>query len=35
MMGEYSMVDIERLSATGTSLDAEFDVIQGRAMFTF
>jgi phosphate-selective porin OprO/OprP len=32
---EYSMVDIERLNAAGASLDAEFDVIQGRAMFTF
>jgi phosphate-selective porin OprO/OprP len=35
MMGEYSMVDIERLNAAGASLDTEFDIIQGRAMFTF
>jgi phosphate-selective porin OprO/OprP len=35
MMGEYSMVDIERLDAAGLSLNTEFEVIQGRAMFTF
>lgn len=35
MMGEYSMVDIERRNATVGALDAEFDIIQGRAMFTF
>jgi phosphate-selective porin OprO/OprP len=35
LMGEYAMVDIDRLSAGGTSLDADFDIIQTRAMFTF
>ena len=35
MMGEYSMVDIQRLNGAGASLDADFDIIQGRAMFTF
>lgn len=35
MMGEYSMVEIDRLSGAGTSLDADFDIIQSRVMFTF
>ena len=35
MMGEYSMVEIERLNGAGASLDADFDIIQGRVMFTF
>jgi phosphate-selective porin OprO/OprP len=42
MMGEYSMVDIDRIrtgasagTVTDGSLAAEFDIIQGRAMFTF
>lgn len=35
MMGEYAMVDIERLNGAGASLDAEFNVLQGRMMFTF
>lgn len=35
MMAEYNMVEVERLNAAGASLDAEFDVLQGRMMFTF
>ncbi len=35
MMGEYAMVDIDRLNGAGASLDAEFDILQGRMMFTF
>lgn len=35
LMAEYNMVEVERLNAAGVSLDAEFDVIQGRMMFTF
>lgn len=35
LMGEYAMVDIDRLSAGGADLDADFDIIQTRAMFTF
>jgi phosphate-selective porin OprO and OprP len=35
VMGEYAMVDIDRLNGAGASLDADFDIIQGRAMFTF
>lgn len=35
MMAEYNMVEIERLSSTGTSLNADFDIVQGRMMFTF
>jgi phosphate-selective porin OprO/OprP len=35
MMGEYSMVDIDRLNGAGVSLDAEFDIYQGRFLFTF
>jgi phosphate-selective porin OprO/OprP len=45
IMGEYSMVDIERRSNAAdnlatpavieNSLDADFDIIQGRFMFTF
>jgi len=35
LMGEYSMVNVDRLNAAGVSLDADFDIIQGRAMFTF
>lgn len=38
IMGEYSMVDISRLGASGvaaSSRDADFDIIQGRVMFTF
>lgn len=35
MMAEYNMVDVERLNGAGASLDADFDVAQGRVMFTF
>ncbi len=35
MMAEYNMVEVDRLNAAGASLDADFDVIQGRMMFTF
>lgn len=35
VMTEYSMVDIERLNGAGVSLDADFDIIQSRFMFTF
>jgi len=35
LMGEYALVDIDRLNGAGASLDAEFEIIQGRAMFTF
>jgi phosphate-selective porin OprO/OprP len=38
IMGEYSMVDIDRNSAAGVldgNRDAEFDIYQGRFMFTF
>lgn len=35
LMTEYSMVDIDRLNAAGASLDAEFDILQGRMQFTF
>ncbi|MFN9544902.1 MAG: porin, partial [Alphaproteobacteria bacterium] len=35
MMAEYNMVDIERLNSAGASLDAEFDILQGRLMVTF
>jgi phosphate-selective porin OprO/OprP len=35
MMTEYNMVEIERLNAAGASLNAQFDVLQGRMMFTF
>jgi phosphate-selective porin OprO/OprP len=35
MMGEYAMVDIDRLNGAGASLSTEFDIVQGRAMFTF
>lgn len=47
MMAEYNMVDVERIGAAGggnvctvntiqcQSLDASFDVVQGRMMFTF
>lgn len=35
MMAEYNMVEIERLNAAGASLDADFDIFQGRMMFTF
>ncbi len=38
LMTEYSMVDIERMGASGlaaSSLDAEFDIVQGRMQFTF
>jgi phosphate-selective porin OprO/OprP len=35
MMAEYNMVDIERLNSSGASLNAEFDIVQGRMMFTF
>jgi phosphate-selective porin OprO/OprP len=35
MMAEYNMVEIERLNSAGASLDADFDVLQGRMMFTF
>lgn len=35
LMGEYAMVDIQRLNAAGASLDAEFDILQGRVQFTF
>jgi phosphate-selective porin OprO and OprP len=35
MMGEYAMVDIDRQTAAGVSLDADFDIVQGRMMFTF
>jgi phosphate-selective porin OprO/OprP len=35
MMGEYSMVEVERLNGAGASLNADFDIIQGRVMFTF
>jgi phosphate-selective porin OprO/OprP len=47
IMGEYAMVDIDRINSAGAgnvctaattqclSLDAEFDILQGRFMFTF
>ncbi len=35
LMTEYSMVDIQRQNAGGASLDAEFDIVQGRMQFTF
>jgi phosphate-selective porin OprO/OprP len=38
IMGEYAMVDIDRQSVAGTlddNRDAEFDIYQGRFMFTF
>ena len=35
LQAEYNMVDVNRLSAAGTSLDANFDVIQGRMQFAF
>ncbi len=35
VMGEYAMVDIDRLSGAGADLDADFDIIQSRFMFTF
>jgi phosphate-selective porin OprO and OprP len=35
MMGEYAMVDIDRLNGAGQSLNAEFEIIQTRVMFTF
>ena len=35
VMGEYSMVEIDRLNGAGASLDADFDIIQSRFMFTF
>ncbi len=35
LMAEYNMVEVERLNAAGQSLDADFDVIQGRMQFTF
>ncbi len=35
LMAEYNMVEVDRLTAGGANLDADFDVIQGRMMFTF
>jgi phosphate-selective porin OprO and OprP len=35
MMAEYNMVEVDRLNAAGASLDADFEVVQGRMMFTF
>jgi phosphate-selective porin OprO/OprP len=35
MMAEWNRVSVERLNAAGASLDADFDVAQGRVMFTF
>lgn len=35
LMAEYNMVEVDRLTAGGASLDADFDVIQSRIMFTF
>lgn len=43
IMGEYSMVDIDRIAGAtpgdtfvdNQSLSTEFDIVQGRAMFTF
>lgn len=35
LQGEYAMVEIDRLNAAGVSLNAEFDIIQTRMMFTF
>lgn len=35
MMAEYNMVEVERLNAAGANLNADFEVIQGRMMFTF
>ncbi|MCE9523619.1 MAG: OprO/OprP family phosphate-selective porin [Alphaproteobacteria bacterium] len=37
LMGEYSMVDIEKISTAAgfASQDAEFDIVQGRVQFTF
>ncbi|MEQ1754214.1 MAG: porin [Micropepsaceae bacterium] len=35
MMAEYNMVSIDRLNGAGASLNADFDVLQGRMMFTF
>jgi phosphate-selective porin OprO/OprP len=35
MMAEWNQVSVERLNAAGASLDADFDVVQGRMMFTF
>lgn len=35
MMAEYNMVEVERLNSAGASLDADFDVLQGRVMLTF
>ena len=35
MMAEYNMVEVERLNSAGASLDADFDILQGRLMLTF
>jgi phosphate-selective porin OprO and OprP len=35
MQGEYAMVEVDRLNAAGQSLNADFDIIQTRMMFTF
>jgi phosphate-selective porin len=35
LQAEYNMVDITRLDAAGASLNANFDVIQGRMQFAF
>jgi phosphate-selective porin OprO/OprP len=32
---EWAMVDIDRISGGGADLSAEFDILQGRIMFTF
>jgi phosphate-selective porin OprO/OprP len=32
---EWAMVDIDRISGAGADLSAEFDILQGRVMFTF
>jgi len=35
LVGEYAMVDINRLNAAGASLDTDFEIVQGRVQFTF
>jgi phosphate-selective porin OprO/OprP len=35
LMTEWNHVSVDRLNAAGASLNADFDVVQGRVMFTF
>jgi phosphate-selective porin len=35
LQAEYNMVDISRLDSAGASLDANFNVVQGRMQFAF